>query len=163
MRPNIINKRNIIIKNKQKKEQMKVEELMSNDVVCIDMDERLAVVQELFAKHHFHHLLVIDKCNKLVAVISERDLLKAISPNIELPTANVKDLATLNKRVHQVVSGKVVCIHQFSSFSDAVKLFKEKNVSCLPVINTNNIPVGIITWRDVINWLYGKIKLPTKS
>lgn len=142
---------------------MKVEELMNNDVICIDMDERLAVVQELFTKHKFHHLLVVDKSKKLRAVISERDLLKAISPNIELPSANVKDLATLNKRVHQIVSGKMVCIHQFSSFSDAVKMFQVQNVSCLPVINAKNIPVGIITWRDIISWLYDKIGDPNKK
>ena len=136
---------------------MKVEDLMSDEVICIDMDERLAVVRELFNKHEFHHLLVVDKNKKLTAVISERDLLKAISPNIELPSANVKDLATLNKRIFQIASKKVISIYQFSSFSDAVRIFKENKVSCLPVINSNNIPVGIITWRDVISWLHEKI------
>lgn len=142
---------------------MKVEEVMSSNVISIDMDERLEIVQKLFAKHQFHHLLVVDNRKELVGVISERDLLKAISPNIELPTANVKDLATLNKRVHQIVSSKVVCIHQFSPFSTAVKIFQEKKVSCLPVINANNIPVGIITWRDVIAWLHDKVVQPSKS
>mgnify|MGYP000373709733 CR=1 FL=1 len=142
---------------------MKVEEIMSGNVISINMDERLEMVQKLFAKHQFHHLLVVDNHKELVGVISERDLLKAISPNIELPTANVKDLATLNKRVHQIVSNKVVCIHQFSQFSAAVKIFQEKKVSCLPVINANNIPVGIITWRDVIAWLHNKVVQPSKS
>ena len=39
----------------------------------------------------------------------------------------------------------------------AVKAFHDENVSCLPIVNTHNQPVGIVTWRDIINWLYGKV------
>lgn len=139
---------------------MKIEEIMSDDVTCINLDERLSAVRALFITHKFHHLMVTDKHNKLVAVISERDYLKATNSNIELPTANDKDLAMLNKRVHQIVSKKLVAIKQFSPFSEAIKTFHDTGVSCLPVINSNNEPVGILTWRDIINWLYGKVHSP---
>lgn len=136
---------------------MKIENFMTSEVISVDLDDRLALVQELFNKNKFHHLLVVDSTNKLVAVISERDLLKAISPNINLPSATAKDIATLNKRVHQVVSRKLTKIYQFSSLAAAVKLFKEEKVSCLPVVNNDNVPVGIITWRDILDWLYNKL------
>ena len=139
---------------------MKIEEIMSEDVTCINLDERLSVVRELFIKHKFHHLMVIDQKKKLVAVISERDYLKATNSNLELPTASDKDLAMLNKRVHQIVSKKLVTIKQFSSFSAAIKTFHDTGVSCLPVINSDNEPVGIITGRDIINWLYDKVNPP---
>ena len=117
---------------------MKIEEIMSEDVTCINLDERLSVVRELFIKHKFHHLMVIDQKKKLVAVISERDYLKATNSNLELPTASDKDLAMLNKRGHQIVSKKLVTIKQFSSFSAAIKTFHDTGVSCLPVINSDN-------------------------
>jgi len=136
---------------------MKIEDIMSDEVICINLDERLSVVRELFIQHKFHHLMVTDKNNKLVAVISERDYFKATNSNIELPTANDKDLAMLNKRVHQIVSKKLVAIKQFSSLSAAIKTFHETGVSCLPVVNNDNEPVGILSWRDIINWLYTKL------
>jgi acetoin utilization protein AcuB len=136
---------------------MKIEEIMSGNVTCIDLDDRLSVVRELFIEHKFHHLMVIDKNYELVAVISERDYLKATNANIELPTASEKDLAMLNKRVHQIVSRKLVCIKEFSSFSEAIKVFQDTGVSCLPVTNSENKPIGIITWRDIIKWLYSKV------
>lgn len=139
---------------------MKIEEIMSDNVTCIDLDERLSVVRELFIKHKFHHLMVIDHNHELVAVISERDYLKATNSNLELPTANEKDLAMLNKRVHQIVSKKLVAIKQFTSFSEAIKIFHDAGVSCLPVINSNNKPVGILTWRDIVGWLYSKANSP---
>ncbi|TWX70935.1 CBS domain-containing protein [Colwellia demingiae] len=139
---------------------MKIEEIMSEEVTCIDLDDRLSVVRELFIKHKFHHLMVTDSKNELVAVISERDYLKATNSNIELPTANEKDLAMLNKRVHQIVSRKLVAIKQFSPFSEAIKTFHDTGMSCLPVINSNNQPVGVITSRDIIKWLYSKVNSP---
>jgi acetoin utilization protein AcuB len=140
---------------------MKVEEIMSDDITCINLDERLSIVRDLFIKHKFHHLMVIDNNNELVAVISERDYFKATNSNLELPAANKKDLAMLNKRVHQIVSKKLVSIKQFTSFSDAIKIFHDTGVSCLPVVNSDNKPVGILTWRDIINWLYSKVNSPT--
>jgi len=139
---------------------MKIEEIMSVNITCIDLDERLSVVRELFIKHKFHHLMVIDHNNELVAVISERDYFKATNSNLELPTANDKDLAMLNKRVHQIVSKKLVAIKEFTSFNEAIKTFHDTGVSCLPVINSNNNPVGILTWRDIVNWLYSKVNSP---
>ncbi|KGJ94605.1 CBS domain containing membrane protein [Colwellia psychrerythraea] len=136
---------------------MKIEEIMSEEVTCINLDDRLSVVRELFIKHKFHHLMVTDSKNQLIAVISERDYLKATNSNIELPAANEKDLAMLNKRVHQIVSKKLVAIKQFSPFSEAIKTFHDTGMSCLPVINSNNQPVGVITSRDIIKWLYSKV------
>lgn len=139
---------------------MKIEEIMSEEVTCINLDDRLSVVRELFIKHKFHHLMVTDSKNQLVAVISERDYLKATNSNLELPAASEKDLAMLNKRVHQIVSKKLVAIKQFSPFSEAIKTFHDTGMSCLPVINSNNQPVGVITSRDIIKWLYSKVNSP---
>lgn len=139
---------------------MKIEEIMSEEVTCIDLDDRLSVVRELFIKHKFHHLMVTDSKNQLIAVISERDYLKATNSNLELPAASEKDLAMLNKRVHQIVSKKLVAIKQFSPFSEAIKTFHDTGMSCLPVINSNNQPVGVITSRDIIKWLYSKVNSP---
>jgi acetoin utilization protein AcuB len=139
---------------------MKVEEVMSDNITCIGLDERLFVVRDLFIQHKFHHLMVIDNNNRLVAVISERDYFKATNSNLELPAANKKDLAMLNKRVHQIVSKKLVSIKQFTSFSEAIKIFHDTGVSCLPVVNSDYKPVGILSWRDIVSWLYSKVNSP---
>jgi len=139
---------------------MKIEEIMDSNVICIDLDEKLSVVRELFIKQKFHHLMVVDKNNELVAVVSERDYFKATNSNLELPAANEKDLAMLNKKVHQIVTKKLVAIKQFTPFSEAIKIFHDTGVSCLPVINSNNKPVGLLTWRDIISWLYSKVNAP---
>ena len=136
---------------------MKITKLMSANVKTVNQYERLSVVRQLFIRHKFHHLMVINNDNELVGVISERDYLKATNSNIELPSASNKDLAMLNKRVHQIISKSVVSINSATSFSEAINIFHDYKVSCLPVVNDSNTPVGIITWRDIIRLLYSKV------
>jgi len=54
--------------------------LMTARIVTVEMDDRLEVVKEIFDTMHFHHLLVIDEHRKLSGVLSDRDLLRALSP-----------------------------------------------------------------------------------
>lgn len=136
---------------------MKINEIMSTALVTIDADDRLFNAKKLFEKYKFHHLLVVDGQGKLVGVLSDRDLFKAISPNIGLASEKEKDLATLNKRVHQIASRDITCVDEKASLKVAIQLFKENRISCLPVVNPQNKPVGIMSWRDIINWLYSKV------
>lgn len=141
---------------------MQLDKLMSKNVKCVTLDARLSRVRELFIRHKFHHLMVVDNDNELVGVISERDYLKATNANVESPSASNKDLAMLNKRVHQVISKKIVKINHAMPFTEAVNAFHNNGVSCLPVVNDDNKPVGIITWKDIIRWLYVKVNSQTK-
>ena len=78
---------------------MKVETIMSQNSVTVEMDETLERVREIFKQHRFHHLLVVSG-PRLMGVISDRDLLKAISPYVGTFSETSHDLATLQKRAH---------------------------------------------------------------
>ena len=135
---------------------MKIEDLMSKNVITVHIDDRLLKVKELFEHNSFHHLMVVNDKGELAAVISDRDYTKAIHPNIDKPSATVKDLATLNKRVHQIVKRKPVVIAEHAPLRTVIKFFYENKISCLPVIDSNKRPVGVISWRDLLRWLYEK-------
>jgi acetoin utilization protein AcuB len=108
--------------------------IMSRGVVTITMDDNLAKVQELFHELRFHHLLVVEH-RQLVGMISDRDLLKAISPNTGTLSETDRDRATLNKRAHQIMSRNPVAVKIGTPIEAAARLLIEKKVSCLPIIN----------------------------
>jgi acetoin utilization protein AcuB len=128
---------------------MNVTKIMSYPVLTIELDDDLIVVDEKFSKTKFHHLLVVEN-EKLFGVVSDRDLLKALSPKIGTAAEKINDVATLNKKVHQIMSRKPICIQQEQSVHDAIALFLDNNISCIPVVDSNNSPVGIISWRDIL-------------
>ena len=91
---------------------MSLNKLMTRNVVVVDIDDRLHVVRDLFIRHKFHHLLVVDKEKRLVSVVSDRDYFKATTPHVDRPAANANDLATLHKRVHQLASHTLVTLRE---------------------------------------------------
>jgi len=134
---------------------MNVEKIMSKTVVTIERDDSLRVVKEIFDNVWFHHLLVVES-GKLFGVISDRDLLKALSPNIGTISERTKDLATLNKRVHQIMTRKLVTLSLKTSIYDAIEIFNSHKISCIPVVDEENKPVGIISWRDILKAIEAK-------
>ncbi|MES2207145.1 MAG: CBS domain-containing protein [Pseudomonadota bacterium] len=127
----------------------KIHNIMSSKVVTVEFDDSLETVKHIFDTLKFHHLLVVED-KKLYGVVSDRDLLKALSPNIGTMGETLKDLATLNKRVHQIMSRHPIILYADNTLSDAIKIFNTHNISCIPIVNIQFIPIGILSWRDVL-------------
>ncbi|MCC5853505.1 MAG: CBS domain-containing protein [Alkalimonas sp.] len=136
-----------------------ITQLMSRNPVSVSPDDTLAVVKEIFDQVKFHHLLVVEK-QQLLGVISDRDLFKALSPNLGTAAETTKDLATLKKRVHQVMHRQPVTLSVGAEVMDAVRLFNRERVSCIPVVDSFNRPLGIVSWRDIMQALEKKQPRP---
>lgn len=131
--------------------------IMSRRLVTVTMDDTLATVRQLFKEHRFHHLLVVED-RTLVGIISDRDLLKALSPNIGTLSETDRDRATLNKRAHQVMTRDPVSVRPTTPLADAAALMLEKKVSCLPVTSDQHRLEGILSWRDILKALVAALQ-----
>jgi acetoin utilization protein AcuB len=129
---------------------MSLKGVMTTRLVSVEIDDPLAVVKQIFDSVKFHHLIVVDSNKKLCGVISDRDLLRALSPYIGTLSENARDTATLHKRVHQIMSRQPVTLPPEATVADAVKVFLEHRVSCIPVVGPGFKAVGIVSWRDVL-------------
>lgn len=128
---------------------MRLAQLMSRSVVSVEMDDSLRTVKDIFDNTRFHHLLVVEG-GRLCGVISDRDLLKGISPYVGTPAETGRDAATLNKRAHQIMTRHPITLPADASLDDAIATFNRHGVSCIPVIDGDERPVGILSWRDVM-------------
>ncbi|MEL6796839.1 MAG: CBS domain-containing protein [Planctomycetota bacterium] len=126
--------------------------ILTNSIVTVSMDDSLETVRALFKQHRFHHLLVIEK-GKAVGVLSERDLLKNISPFIDQMSERKQDTWTLQKRVHQIMQRDLVWATPDTSIHDASLMMAANQISCLPVLDEQSKPLGIVTARDILRWL----------
>ena len=132
---------------------MKLTDIISTRVVTIAMDDSLKDIKEIFEQVSFHHLLVVGHEDKLVGVISDRDLLKSLNPYLGTVAVQKRDLACLKKRAHQIMNRDLVCAKLDESIDDIVKKFKEHAISCVPIIDEDDVPVAIVTWHDLLKTL----------
>jgi acetoin utilization protein AcuB len=130
---------------------MNVASIMTRKVFTVDMDDSLKTVRNIFKHVEFHHILV-DDGKKLVGVISDRDLLKALSPFLGTRSENRDDIITLNKKVHQIMSKIIITIDAETSIEQANDLLLENNISCLPVVSQQGSVEGIVTWKDILKF-----------
>jgi acetoin utilization protein AcuB len=128
---------------------MLINRIMSKSLVTVRLDDTLGLVKQVFENAKFHHLLVVEE-GKLYGVISDRDLLKSISPFIGTVQETAHDRFTLNKKVHQIMSRKPITLTPSADVYDAISLFNQHNISCIPIVNENTAPVGILSWRDIL-------------
>ena len=135
---------------------MNITNIMSTKIVTVEMDDTLKMVKDIFDNTHFHHLLVVED-NKLCGIISDRDLLKTLSPNIGTLAESATDIPSLNKKAHQIMTRHAVTISDKATMNEAVILFNKHKFSCFPVVNEKLTPVGILSWRDIFKELEQKI------
>lgn len=134
-----------------------VSSIMSRGAVTIAPDDSLHVVSRLFEERRFHHLVVVDR-GKAIGVISHRDLLKHISPFVGTMSEKSRDVWTLDKRVHQVMTRTIVWADPETSITDAALLMAANRISCLPILDAKGRPVGIVTTLDILRWIAGSLE-----
>ena len=141
-------------------ESLRVSEIMTTRVVTIGLDDTLQTARELFARHGFHHLIVLEN-GRPFGVVSDRDLLRHLSPFLGVPNAQrQQDVATLKRRMHQVMTRELISVPPDCTVAAAARLMIERKVSCLPVIAEDQGLIGILTMRDVVRYVMAAFPEP---
>jgi acetoin utilization protein AcuB len=128
---------------------MDLDAIMTRRVVTVEMDDSLRVINSIFTQAKFHHLLVVEN-RRLMGIISDRDVLKAMSPFIDTLAEQIRDTATLDRRAHQIMSRELVSASKETDIAEAVQLMLRERVSCLPVLSDDGRVEGIVTWKDLL-------------
>ena len=131
---------------------MKASKLMSTNLVVVQMDDHLGKLKAIFEETRFHHLLVVEG-ERLYGIISDRDLLKSLSPNIGTMAATTKDMASLNKKAHQIMTRRPIFLREDATIDDAISIFNQNKISCIRIVDNTEAPIGIISWRDIMREL----------
>lgn len=127
---------------------MQLHTIMTRNPICVGPDDHAQRIWDLLRQHGFHHLLVTEH-RKLVGVVSDRDLLRNLSPFIGKLAERSQDRATLNRRVHQIMTRQPVTAAPDTHVQEAAQILLQHAVSCLPIV-TDQHPVGIVTLRDLL-------------
>jgi acetoin utilization protein AcuB len=131
---------------------MTVDAIMSRDVETVAPDVTLMEIQEVLRKRGFRHLLVVED-GALVGVISDRDVLRVISPFLDTLSESARDVKTLMRPASDVMRSDPVSASPDTSVEDAASMLLEHTISCLPVIGDDAQIQGIVTSKDLLRCL----------
>ena len=129
---------------------MTVEQIMTQEVFKVSMDDTIGTIRGILKSAGFHHLLVVDGRQYLVGILSDRDILRVISPFLGTLSENTRDTSVLNRKVHQIMTRNPVKVQKNTNIKQAANILLSKNISCLPVVSSYGEIKGIITWKDIL-------------
>ena len=141
---------------------MGIAKLMSRDLITLELDDDLSKAKAIFDTTNIHHILITDS-GTLVGIITDRDVYKHLSPTIGTSKETPKDTFLLQKKVHLIMSRKLITVKEETTLNESVVLFHDKHISCLPVVNDKDHPIGIITWRDILKVIALRYKRELKA
>ncbi len=132
-----------------------VEEFMSRNVVTLNFDDNLLTVRDIFSSVKFHHIPIVEAGRKIIGIISDRDMLRVVSPFFGTINEQTRDAAIMSRRVGTIMTRNPVCAHIGTTVADAIRLMEENNISCLPVVEEDGMRLlGIVTWKDLLRSRY---------
>jgi IMP dehydrogenase len=112
---------------------------MISDPVTLSKDHTLGEAKDLMSQYKMSGLPVVDSQNKLIGIITNRDV--KYQENL---SAKVESLMTKD---NLITSGKN------TNLDEAKKILLENRVEKLPIVDSENKLIGLITIKDIDNQL----------
>lgn len=129
-------------------ESIRVEDRMTRVVVTIKWDLPVAEAWRLMKTRKIRHLPVVDNQERLVGIVTDRDLRQVIfHPSIQERLGNLTGiLDTLT--IRETMTWGVITVRPGTEIRQAAHLMHEQKIGALPVVEGNRV-VGILTETDV--------------
>ncbi len=117
---------------------IKVSDLMTKNVVTVSPNDTLQKAIELMSKRGVGSVVVVEN-NRVVGILTERDIIKALAKGVKLRKARISSYMTKN----------VAIIEPDADVSAAVDVMRVRSIKHLPVV-LRGYPVGVVSARDVV-------------
>lgn len=136
-------------------ERVTARELMRAPIVTIAADARLQEARRLMETNGFHHLVVTDR-GRAVGMLSDRDILRHLSPFLGTNAEQGRDLETLQRPVYHAATYGLITIRSDATILEAAAMMLDRGVSALPVVDGALVEgrgkiVGMLTARDLLH------------
>jgi CBS domain-containing protein len=147
---------------------MRVKDVMARNIITIKPSTGIRRIYDLFCEKQVGGVPVVDNENKLLGMVTKTELLNVLIPdyfNMIGDFLFIDDFGALEEKLEStptlslfiaedLMVTNVVSIKENASLMKAPVLMNRYNVKRLPVLDSNNKLVGIVTRMDVCKALF---------
>lgn len=113
-------------------------DIMSENLKLLKETDSFIEAQNLLKKYNINHLPIINKENRLIGMVSDRDLLKASDPTL---------------KISDFMTPEVLTCFEITRIQDISKIMLHERISAIPIINDSHELTGIVTKTDILRFL----------
>lgn len=120
-----------------------VGEAMTKDVLTVDPAASIGEAAEKMQAANVGAVVVVEDFVRIVGIITERDLMRAVAARARAAEA----------RVRQWMTSELVTVEPELSIEEALTIMFTRHFRHLPVVKDGR-PLGIVSLRDLARWRY---------
>lgn len=129
---------------------MTVDSIMSREVVTVSPDAALVDIRKRLQEGGVNHMVVVED-GTLRGVISDRDVLEAISPFLDTYSEEHRDVKTFSQPASEIMQADPITATPDTPIEEASRTLLDNRVSSLPVVEGDEL-MGIVTGKDMLEY-----------
>lgn len=126
---------------------MWIDRYVTREVITIGPAESIVAARELMTTHHIRHLPVVDTENRLMGIISDRDIRSALSSRGD----DAQPQPGAAPMVGEIMTTNPLTISPGFTLQDVLLQFYSNKVGAFPVTDEDGRVTGILSDRDLLN------------
>jgi len=143
------------IKSRVSHNQGDIMAIASKDIVTLPPTTNIMGTAKTMLKYGFRRVPIADAgTNRLVGIITSLDIVDflggGLRHNIVKNRYKGNLAAAINEDVREIMKKDVVSLGVNDNISNAIKTMIEKNIGGIPIIDDDNVVVGIVSERDFV-------------
>ncbi len=130
---------------------MFVSKSMTRKVKTIGPETSLVEAQQIMSREKIRHLPVVDGNNRLIGIVTDRDIRSALPSTILDHGAAAKDREKIaGLKAQDLMTKTPITVSPMDTLQDALLLIQKARVGAFPVVDEQGFLVGIISVRDMM-------------
>ncbi|HEX9661118.1 MAG TPA: CBS domain-containing protein [Candidatus Binatia bacterium] len=134
---------------------VKVKEQMSKNPATVKPEDGLKDAIWKMERGHFRHLPVVDEKEKLVGMLTDRDI-RLIRPSLAIVNKEDAAVQLWSISVQQAAVFDPISVKPETTLKEAAALMMRWHVGGLPVVNDQERLIGMITYTDILREFVGR-------
>lgn len=118
---------------------MKVRQFMTDGIEALTINETVLTASRLMKKYNIGSLPVINEDSKVIGVVTDRDIVIRV----------FADILPMSTKIEKVMTSPVFTIEESAEVGTAISLMADKQVRRLPVVDSEQHLVGMISLGDL--------------
>ncbi len=137
----------------------RVDEVDQERVIPVMEDASISAVIQLMREHAQKRLVVVDDVNRVIGILTERDILERVSNGdrskvlILLSGQTLEGTQHLPQTASELMTAPVITVREVDSALVALKLLMDNGIKRLPVVAATGQPIGLIGRAGLIRVL----------
>ena len=124
---------------------MFIGEICNRNVIIATRETSVTELAQLMREHHVGSIIITEQqneCNIPVGIITDRDLvIELLSKDVDIQSISAGD----------IMSSELITVRDSNHVYDTLKLMRGKGIRRMPVVNDENVLIGILTVDDLLD------------